>query len=287
VERLLAGASRLPGFFDTHPPTGERSAATATQAQHLGWQREPGVARDRADYLRRLAGLVVGENPAEGVYQDGRFLHPDLGFALRIPDGWRFVNTPAAVGALAPDGRGQVVLELAGPGDDPGVFADEFLVGRAPAARAEIEGRRSYSLGGFPAVELRGSAPAPEGRIHARITFVAHEGRVYQLGNLALGLAADRVLPRGDVFIRSFRSLSPEDRAAIEVRRLRLATAREGESLADFSQRTGNDWDAQRTAIANGMFASDRLAQGQLLKIAVVEPYVFEPDGTDGPDARR
>ncbi len=32
VERLLAGASRMPGFFDTHPPTNERTASTATRA---------------------------------------------------------------------------------------------------------------------------------------------------------------------------------------------------------------------------------------------------------------
>ena len=66
------------------------------------------------------------------------------------------------------------------------------------------------------------------------------------------------------------------------MRRLRLATAQAGEALADFSHRTGNDWAAQRTAIANGLFASARLEQGQLLKIAVVEPYQPAKDG--GPE---
>jgi predicted Zn-dependent protease len=88
---------------------------------------------------------------------------------------------------------------------------------------------------------------------------------------------------RGDVFTRSFRPLGPGDRAAVRVRRLRLAIAREGESLADFSRRTGNDWDAQRTAIANGLFASARLEQGQLLKIAVLEAYTAR----EGPEPER
>jgi predicted Zn-dependent protease len=281
VERLLAGASRLPGFFDTHPPTGERAAATATRAQHLAWTRQPTVTRDRNDYLSRLAGLVVGENPAEGVFEDGRFLHPDLDFGLRVPDGWRFVNTPAAAGAISPDGRARVVLELAGVGDDPGVFVDEFLAGRALEIGAEIDSRRTLVIGGFPAVELRGSAPGPEGRVHGKLTWIAHGGRVYRLGNLAIGVAGERGLTRGDVFTRSFRALTPEDRAGVRVRRLRLATARAGESLADFSARTGNDWDAQRTAIANGVFASARLEAGQLLKIAVLEPYRSESEAAD------
>ncbi|HEY8156395.1 MAG TPA: M48 family metalloprotease [Myxococcota bacterium] len=273
VEKLLAGASRLPGYFDTHPPTSERAASTATRAQHLGWTPQPGVTRDRDDYLRRLTGLVVGEDPAEGIFEKGRFLHPDLGFSLRVPDGWRFVNSPAAVGAISQSGRARVVLELAGEGSDPAVFADEFAAQRAVEIQAKIESRRVFTLNGLPAVEIRGSAPGPGGTVAGRITWIALNDRVFRLGNLVQGVGAERALALGDVFTRSFRPLAPEDRAGIRVRRLRLATAHAGESLADFSRRAGNDWDAQRTAIANGMFASARLAEGQLLKIAVLEAY--------------
>jgi predicted Zn-dependent protease len=242
------------------------------------------VTRDRDEYLSRLAGLVVGEDPAEGIFEKGRFLHPDLGFLLRIPDGWRFVNTPAAVGAISHNGQARVVLELAGEGEDPAVFADEFIAKRAVEIHAQIESRRALTLNGLPAVEVRGAAPGPGGKVTGRITFIALHGRVFQLGNLAQGVGAERALALGDVFTRSFRALTPEDRAGIRVRRLRLAKAHAGESLADFSRRTGNDWDAQRTAIANGLFASARLEEGQLLKIAVLEAYT-SGDAT-APEAR-
>ena len=187
VERLLAGASRLPGYFDTHPTTNERAAGAATRAQHLDWTRQPGVTRDRNDYLRRLDGLVVGEDPAEGIFEMGRFLHPDLDFTLRIPEGWRFVNTPAAVGAVSPDGRARVMLEQAGEGEDPAVFADEFVAQRAAQVEAEIEARRTLSINGLPAVEIRGSAPGPVGRVAGKLTWIAHRGRVYRLGQSRAG----------------------------------------------------------------------------------------------------
>jgi predicted Zn-dependent protease len=282
IERLLAGASRMPGFFDTHPPTNERTASTATRAQHLEWKRVPGVTRDREDYLRRLEGLVVGEDPAEGVFENGRFLHPDLDFMLRVPDGWQFMNTPAAIGALSPDGRARVTLELAGEGADPAVFAEAFIAERAEAIHAVIESRRALAINGLPAVELRGTAPGPAGNVAGKLVWIAHDERVYRLSNLVQGPGAERALSRGEVFARSFRPLTPADRASIRVRRLRLATARAGEGLAEFSRRTGNDWDAQRTAIANGLFASARLTQGQLLKISVIEPYTATAD--KGPD---
>jgi predicted Zn-dependent protease len=282
VERLLVGSSRMPGFFDTHPPTNERTASTATRAQQLAWTRQPGVTPDREGYLRRLEGLVIGEDPAQGVFENGRFLHPDLDFMLRIPEGWQFVNTPAAIGALAPDGLARVTLELAGPGSDPAVYAEKFVNERAREIHAVIEGRRAFSINGLPAVELRGSAPGPAGPVTGKLIWIAHGGNVYQLVNLVLGPGAERSFGRGDVFARSFRPLTAADRASIRVRRLRLATALAGEGLAEFSRRTGNDWDAQRTAIANGVFASARLAKGQLLKIAVLEPYQPVKDG--GPE---
>jgi predicted Zn-dependent protease len=282
VERLLAGGGRIPGYLDTHPPTSERAASTATRAQQLGWTRQPGVTRDADDYLRRLDGLVVGEDPAEGVFEKGRFIHPDLDFTLRIPDGWMFVNSPAAVGAISPDGGARVVLELAGEGADPAVFADEFIVQRAPEIEAEIAGRRALSVNGLPAVEVRGSA----GPIAGRIIWIASGGHVYRLSSLAQGMGAERALARGEIFARSFRPLVPADRAEVRVRRLRLATARAGESLSELSSRTGNDWDAQRTAIANGLFADARLAEGQLLKIARVEDYVPSEAPAASPPSR-
>ena len=284
VEKLLAGGSRMPSYFDTHPTTNERAAGAAARAQDLGWTRQPGVTRNPEDYLRRLTGLVVGEDPAEGIFENGRFLHPDLDFGLRIPDGWRFVNTPAAVGAISPEGHARVTLELAGEGADPAVFADEFVAQRAAEVGAKIESRRALTINGLPAVEIRGSAPGPGGKIAGRITWIGGRTHVFRLANLAQGPGTERSLTRGDTFTRSFRPLAPEDRAGIRVRRLRLATAREGESLADFSRRTNNDWDAQRTAIANGLFASARLTQGQLLKIAVLENYT--PSDSPKPEDR-
>jgi len=278
VERLLAGGGRIPGFFDTHPPTGERTASTATRAQHLDWKPQPGVTRDRADYLSRLTGLVIGDDPAQGIFENGRFLHPDLDFTLRVPEGWRFVNMPAAIGAMAPDGRARVTLEFAGKGSDPAVFVDRFVAERVPEIHAQIDRRRSLTINELPAIELQGSAPSPSGTVAGRLIWIAWGGHVYRLANLAIGPSAERGLSRGDVFARSFRPLSPADRDAIRVRRLRLATALEGEGLAEFSRRVGNDWDAQRTAIANGLFSSARLTQGQLLKIAVVEPYTPQKD---------
>ena len=79
----------------------------------------PASAGDRNGFLRRLDGVLVGENPAEGVFEGRRFMHPDLDLTLVFPDGWQTVNTPRAVGALSKKGDLQIALQHQAPGNDP------------------------------------------------------------------------------------------------------------------------------------------------------------------------
>jgi predicted Zn-dependent protease len=77
---------------------------------------------------------------------------------------------------------------------------------------------------------------------------------------------------------RSLRDLEDHERAKIRENRLRIAVAREGESLAQLSERTSNRWDIQQTAVMNDLFADGVLDPGQLVKIAVSEDYRPDAD---------
>jgi predicted Zn-dependent protease len=100
--RLRHGASRRPSFWDTHPSTPERVASATTRGDSLRWTPRPGVAAQRGDFLTRLDGLLLGLNPAEGVFRDDRFLHVDLDLSLRFPEGWTTANSRRAVEAVSP-----------------------------------------------------------------------------------------------------------------------------------------------------------------------------------------
>src|SRR5690606_34628334 len=81
-ERLQPAASRLPGSLQHRPANAERTAATSPRGAELRGLMAPRPPRDPAAPLRRLEGLVVDDNPAEGVFQGSRFVHPDLGCAV-------------------------------------------------------------------------------------------------------------------------------------------------------------------------------------------------------------
>jgi predicted Zn-dependent protease len=269
-ERLRLGFSRIQGYMDTHPSTQGRVAAAAARARSIPWTHRPGIAKDRADYLSRIDGLVIGIGAAEGVVQGTRFLHADMGFSMNFPSGWTVINTRSAVGAISPDHRAQVALEFQGPGDDPEAAASEYIEEYTPKG-LRIERLQHVRIAGLPAVRALGRASSPRAPIALHLTWIARDGMILRLTGATLGRGGlDGVFNN---VARSFRPITPRELASIRETRLRVMEAQAGETLMDFSKRTGNEWNLQQTAVMNGIFANARLEAGQLLKVAISQPY--------------
>lgn len=279
-ERLQLGASRLPSFLQHHPGNIERMASTFERGTDLGAATR---ARDPADHVRRLDGLVVDANPAEGVFLGSRFVHPDFGFAVSFPEGWTLVNTSRMVAAFSPQRTARFALEGAGPGDDPRVAAGRFLAIEARTLGAQILSAESLEIDGRPAYEVRGQIYTPAGPMAGQLTWIAHDGAVYRLTAAAPSAAAHRFFGRARAMARSFRAITPEERAAIVAQRLRVVRALPGEDLARISIRNGSTWDPARTAVLNGLVPSAPIPVERLVKIVVAEPYRGKPRETPRP----
>lgn len=272
-ERLELGASRIPSFFDTHPSTVERAGTTYDRGASLSFTKHPGIAGDAAEFVKRLEGLAIDDDPSQGIFRGTRFLHPDLDFTLYFPDGWTPVNTPQAVGAFTPRRDARIALELAGDGGDPEAVAHVYLNKHLPEVNATLERAASLTISGRPAYEALASVPTPAGILLAQLTFVPLGGRIYLLSTVAPAPAFGGYRGRAAATVRSLRPLKEEERSGIRVMRLCSIRAEEGESLEEISRRARNELDLQRTAVMNGLFTETRLRKGQLLKVARTEPY--------------
>jgi predicted Zn-dependent protease len=70
----------------------------------------------------------------------------------------------------------------------------------------------------------------------------------------------------------TLRPLTAVERGAVTGKRLRVVAARPGERLENLAARTGNVWSPAYTALVNGLNVEVDLPEGQLVKIARVEP---------------
>jgi len=276
TERLHLGNSRLPGFFDTHPATTERVAAAGGRAHMVQWERPAGYSEGRASFLKRLEGLAIGMSGAEGVFQDQRFIHPDLDFTLRFPDGWKTSNTHAAVGAVSPARNAQIVLEGQGPGNDAELAASRYL-GQPANANVVVERSLQVPVGKNSGFRIDGKAQIGGGWIPIAITWVARYGMVYRFTAIAAPGALQRYEGAYANLMRSFKSLTPQQKKSVFENRVHIVEAREGESLTALSQRSNNEWDIQTTAVFNDLFANEPLSDGEAVKVSRSYRYVPKP----------
>jgi predicted Zn-dependent protease len=161
--------------MSTHPdPENRRVWATNAVA---GLQRDlSGMRVNRPDYLRRLDGIVFGENPREGFFQSATFRHPDMAFRLDFPQGWKGSNEKQAVAAISPNEDAIVVLQLAAEPTTQQA-AQKFL--SQQGVESGDSSRRQ--IGGFPAVLSTFRVQTEQGYLRGLVAWIDYRERVFQI----------------------------------------------------------------------------------------------------------
>ncbi len=270
---LVHGASSVPSFTDTHPGTPERVADARAWAAALPVLAPEDAAGARAAYLLRLEGLLVGANPAHGLFVGPRFVHPDRGFTLRFPDDWETASESRAVGAVSPRRDGRIALEFQGEGDDPRAAGEALLASVRRQVSLDVSDSHTARVGGLPAFRARARATGPDGVVALSFTWIAHRGEIYRIvAGSPDGPEPPHAAALEDAAL-SFRPLRRYEREAITADYLHVANALEGESLAQLSRRTRSAWPVERTAVMNGLDPDAALSAGASVKIALSLPY--------------
>jgi predicted Zn-dependent protease len=263
LDRTSGTGGRLPDWLSTHPNPANRIARLE---QHIG--AAPRTATVDEAFLRRLDGLVFGDDPRQGYFRDTRFYHPDLAFTLRFPAGWTTANQHDSVGAVSPERDAAVVLSL----------SSERTIEAAAERMATQQGvtvtaRRTGSLGGRSAVVVDFAAQTQQGGgLRGRAAFVAHGAHVYRI----LGYAADaRFETHRRAISDAMASFAPlRDRRYLDVEPHRIGLVRvpRAMSLEQFVREDPSPVDAGTIAAINQLAPGARIPAGTLMKRVVGRP---------------
>ena len=279
--RYEVGWSQLPGFFSTHPSSPERSALATNRATTLEWKRVPGVAGSEPhSYYKMIDGLIMGSDPAGGIFDDeNRFIHPDLRFSIRFPQGWATMNTQQAVRALSPARDAQATLSVvdSGGGAELSKVVDDFIESEFEGMTIHVQDRRDIKIGDLSAIRIEGRVSRGLGGLAAQMTFVRYGDLVYRLTVLSAADSGAKYRGRGRAFAHSFRPLDDQAVRSLSVTRLRIARAHDNETLQALSNRTRNELELVFTGVLNGLYASTTLEYRTPIKIGIAEPYLPKP----------
>lgn len=224
-----SGRSPLPSWLASHPSEPERIATAQARADTV--TASP-LATRRAEYLARIDGLVYGDDPRQGFFRDGVFLHPDLRFRIAFPPGWRTQNLPRSVNALAP--QQDAILQLTqaeGAGAEDA--ARRFL--SQQGIRPGQGGRQTVN--GIPAVVSYFQAQTQQGIISGMVAFIDYGGQTYQV----LAYTPAQVFGRYEQAFRqvigSFGPVTDPDVLNVRPNRVDAVRTDRAMTLAEFNRR--------------------------------------------------
>jgi predicted Zn-dependent protease len=265
--RMREGSEKgIPNWLSTHPEPASRVDEVAPLAQQLAAGRDLRV--DREEYLRRIDGIIFGDNPEQGIVRGTSFLHPPLRFRLDYPQGWQIQNSPQQVVAKAGNADVYMVLQLVQKPQGNNV-QDVAISSMQGAGFRPVEGQRTTINGLDAFVGVYQGQVEGLGNVGSRAAHIVHGSRVFILAGLA---STDSVRQADAAFlqtIRTFRPLSAAEAESIDPSRVDLYTVREGDTWQSIAQRSDGAVEAQTLAIMNSSQSGSQPAPGSRIKIVV------------------
>jgi predicted Zn-dependent protease len=259
VGKASGEESRAPSWLSTHPSPEDR--LSRIEGQIATSFPEAGGREGREEYLRRLNGMVFGEDPRQGFFRGSEFIHPDLAFRFPFPEGWKGVNRPDRVLATSPERDALVEIHLSDAGS-PQEAAERFFA-EAGMARGAAWRQR---IGTLPVASYRFTAPAEQPPIEGIVVFLAHQERVFSLAGYAAATSWARLQPAISAALAGFAPLVDPALLTIQPRRLEILPAGTTGTLAGFDRRHPSTIPIEQLALINRVDPEARLAPDRLIK---------------------
>ena len=253
-----SGGSHLPQWLETHPDPENRKEAMEREIAALA---ESGGTINRDGYLRRLDNMVFGMNPRDGYFRGSEFFHPGLRFRMTFPQGWRTMNTAAAVQAMSPNQDAAIQLTLARE-QSADAAARTFLAQQG----IQNAGATRGNINGLGAVSAAFAAQTENGVIRGSALFVEHAGQVFAV--LGYGPEARWVSNQGTVegALRTFQALTDPSAINVQPQRLDILTVPQRTTIAELLRQRPAPVNADMVALINQTEPDAPIESGRAVK---------------------
>ncbi|RZS96526.1 M48 family metalloprotease [Cecembia calidifontis] len=259
-----SGAEKIPDFLSTHPSPEEREVTVSKLAEQ--WKEKLQVsdaAINRESYLKRIDGIIYGEDPKQGFVENGIFYHPTLKFSYPLPKDWSFQNTPQQVQSASKEGDAILILTL-----NPQKTLEEAAKAFIEQYKLELKEQSNNPINNIPAITLIADQKQEKSSVRLMASFIHYNGLIYQLMGLA---EASKFQGKQNIFLESimgFKELKDVDKLnrTADVIRIKSVpqqmTVQEAFEYFKMPKARFNE-----LAILNGWLLTDNLNKGELIKV--------------------
>jgi predicted Zn-dependent protease len=252
---------RVPEWLSTHPtPENREEDIRAAAAGTTVTADPPLIGTER--YLPYLEGLVFGEDPRQGFFQENRFFHPEMAFEISFPDGWEAKNMKSAVLAMSPGEDAAVMLTL----------SEESSPSEAMAAFRALEGVQISRASGDPINGVQAATATfiieEDGTTSpGQVAFFQHRGSLFRVLGFGTQASWSQSANSVDRALQSFRGVTDPAVLNAQPSRIRLVTVPRAAPLEAILEREGALSEADHIRALNRLTGNPTVPAGTVLKI--------------------
>lgn len=264
LESKLNGKSTSPaiGYFSTHPRTEDRVA----QASSIAASYSKGQAKTNRDsYLDTINGMVYGDSAKQGFARGQDFYHPAIGFTFSAPQGFTFNNQPSQI--VMTGKSGEIVLFDA-TANEGGLAPGAYLVNQWMGDKT-LRNVENITINGMAAATGEFDGIVSGQNVTIRLVAVAWSPDTFFRFQMAIPRGASAVQLDGlKRMTYSLRRLSVEEKNSIRPYKLRVITARAGDTAAGLARTMPFDrYKEERFSIMNAIPQGRNVMAGHRYKV--------------------
>ena len=250
------------GLFATHPENDTRLKEVVAEAARVVSGGAAVAGSDQRDaFLAQMDGTVFADNTSHGVVRDNTFYHADLGLVMQFARGWRVLNLPDRLRAIAPGGEATIEVRL-----------DIPLKGAPPQ---DLLKRKVTVDGEIDAAPVNGHAAAIANVRSANV----RAGSIYLgsgesvkafvlIGQTKTAELFKRHVETFNTTFKTMRAFAEADRKAAEPLRLRIISATAATRYAGLAKNSPLGRHAeQQLRLMNAHYPAGEPVAGQKLKV--------------------
>jgi predicted Zn-dependent protease len=273
LERQSSGSEseELPDFLSTHPNPGDRNMAVSKLSDE--WKKklnliDPKVSRE--SYLKKIEGLIYGEDPKQGFLENDVFYHPVLKFQLNTPKGWNYQNKPQELEFAPKDGKAILIMTLI-----PGKSLEEAASNVVEKNNLQVLESNQITVNGLNALSILADVKVEQQKQQQQAPTVRTLSYLIQYNdNIYHILGASSVTDFNSYSenflqtMKNFKELKDASKLNKQPERIRIKPVKQSGTLKQaLNSYNMPEKKQEEISLLNGMLLTDKVLAGSLIKI--------------------
>ena len=266
LEARQKGNEGVPhNFMSTHPRNQDR----VNQAVKLAKSKTPAHPIVNADvYLNRIDGIIFGDDPSQGVVRGRVFQHPELGITFKVPPEFTVFNSRRRVTAFGPN-QARIIFDMANSKEASKIRNLIAYLKNVWGKNLNLQDLELLEINGMRAATGRARAFVSGQSRELRLVVIQEErDRIYRLIFMAAPSDMQKFSEEFRRSTYSFRRLTKAEARAIQPLRLKVITARPGDTIASVAKNFPfPSFQREWFRLLNSMKIGQQITPGERIKV--------------------